>query len=179
MNVKRDMLGWEWSAHIDENISFGQLMPQFRKNDFYPELSINMMALVRGSLTSRQIRTSYLWTMIGRKGPSESGLSTLFHNTTAVVIITIGFMTFGVWPSERVEKWGWGGGGGAVKYIYTFFSQTRELNSEVRNPILIFNAGYSPQREIFIMVLIKGAYPKMSLYSNNVQGVAHDLGLHP
>ena len=35
----------------------------------------------------------------------------LLGNTTAVVLITLGFVTFGIWQSEIVA-WGGGGAGG-------------------------------------------------------------------
>ena len=37
-------------------------------------------------------------------GPSKSGLFMLLCCTTAVVIIMLGFMTFGVWHEQDSEK---------------------------------------------------------------------------
>ena len=53
----------------------------------------------------------------------------LLHNTTAVDIITLEFMTFGVWHERDGGK------------------EARELNSEVQNLTLF----YSPKREIFVV----------------------------
>ena len=43
-------------------------------------------------------------------GPSKSGLFRLLCSTTAVVIIMLGFMTFGVWHEQDSGKAGEGGG---------------------------------------------------------------------
>ena len=58
----------------------------------------------------RQICTSCLWTMIDRTGPSESGWVMVLRNTTAVVIIMLGFMTYRVWHEQDSGKVGGGGG---------------------------------------------------------------------
>ena len=58
---------------------------------------LNVASLLRGILTPRQVRSSCLWIMTDMTRPSESGLSMLLRNTTGVVIITLGLMTFGVW----------------------------------------------------------------------------------
>ena len=78
-------------------ILFGQLTPQLQKSDF-PPWPVNQLhvALVKGQLTPRQIRTSCLWTMIDRTGSSESGLFMLLRN----VLITLGLMTLWVWHEQ-------------------------------------------------------------------------------
>ena len=64
----------------------------------------------------------------------------LLCNTTAV-IITLGFMAFGFWHKRDSGKVGEG------KQIFGNFSQTSELNSQVLNPTLFYNAGNPPKRE--------------------------------
>ena len=58
----------------------------------------------------------------------------LLRNTTAVVIIRLGFMTFRVWH-ERDS----GRKSGRL-------SKMREFKSEVRHPTLFHNAGYPPNK---------------------------------
>ena len=72
------------SLHV-ENLSFGQLIPQFRKSDFIPWP-------VRGSLTPGQIRTSCLWTMMqDRAIRVQFIILTWLHHSWRL----------GLWPTER------------------------------------------------------------------------------
>ena len=91
------------------------------------------MALVRGQLLPRQIRTGcfFLWTMINKARPSESGLFMLLHNTTAVFINTLGFMTFVSGTSEIVAK---RGGGGRQFWQHP---PTRELKMGCQSPLCV------------------------------------------
>ena len=59
----------------------------------------------------------------------------LLCSTTAVVIIMLGFMTFGVWHKQDSGK-----AGGTILAT----SQTRELNGEVQSTL---------QNKIFVMIL--------------------------
>ena len=70
----------------------------------------------------------------------------LMRNTTAVVIITLGFMTFGVWHERDSGK---AGGGG--RNLVTF-SNERAQNWGVRPHFVCIKWCYTPKQEIFIMV---------------------------
>ena len=90
------------------------------------------------------IRTNWLWTAIDRTGPSESGLFMLLQNTTAVVIITLGLMTFEVWHERDSGK----AGGGRT---YVRLSQTREFKMGVSNPTLCIKRRYCHKGENCVM----------------------------
>ena len=110
----------------------GSWYPNFGRVFFFPNLLIQHVALLRGPLTRRQISTSCLWSMIDRTGPSERGICMLLRYTTAV-IITLGFMTFGVWHKRDSSK----EGGRRVLWLF----QTRGLKSEVPNPTFVLQCG--------------------------------------
>ena len=102
------------------NMTFGKFStPNFERLTFFPWL-VNQLhvALVRGSLTPRQICISSLWNVIDRTGPSESSLlwCCVTPDSTAV-LITLGFMTLRVW-----HEWDSGIEGGRKCW---WFSQTR------------------------------------------------------
>ena len=130
----------------DENLLFEHLIPQFQKSDFINWPVNQHVALVRGLLTSQaDICTSCLWTMIiDRTGPSESGLCMLLHNTTAVIIITLGFMTFRFW-----HEWDSGKAGGRKCWL---LSQKRELKTGISDPTLCIKWPYSPDQRDFCNV---------------------------
>ena len=101
------------------------------------------VAFVRGPLIPRQIRSSCLWTMIDRTGPSESIY--LSCCVTPQLLLTL---CLGLWPSEsgmseivaRGEAENFGD------------SLKRESSkSEVRNPTLFYTAGYPPKQGIFVI----------------------------
>ena len=90
-----------FSFYATKVSSFGQLVPQFLKSDFFP-WPVNQLhvALVRDPLPPpppRQIHTSCLWIMINRTGPLESSLLWGCVTPQLFFLITLGFMTLGVW----------------------------------------------------------------------------------
>ena len=89
---------------------------------------------------------SCLWTMIDRTGPTESDFVMMLGNTTAVVIIMLGLMTFGVW-----HKWDSGKVGGRKCWR---LSQTRAENWGVRprHLTLFIKGQYHPNQDIFLMI---------------------------
>ena len=110
----------------DENLSFGQLIPYFRKSDIFP-WPVNQLhvALVRGPLPpppppqadTHQLFMDHDWQ---DRAITEQFIM-LLRNTTSLVLITLGFMTFG-FSHERDSGIARGVGG------FWRFSQTRELN---------------------------------------------------
>ena len=99
------------------NLLFGQLIPQFRKSNFPPDLSINYTRPwweahwpppPPHTHTHIQLHTSCLWLMIDSTGTLEQFIM-LLHNTTVLFSLCLA-----LWPSESgVSKIvAWGGGGG-------------------------------------------------------------------
>ena len=88
----------EFEPYHDEYLSFGQLIPQFRKSDFFPLTCHYILALVRGPSTPRQIR-SCLWTIIDRTGPLESSL--LCCCVTPQLLFSL---RIGLWLSESATS---------------------------------------------------------------------------
>ena len=72
----------------------------------------------------------------------------LLPNTIAVVAITLGFITFGVWHKEIVAK---RGGGGGNQTIVESFSNERTQNGGARPNVVYQTALPSCRREIFVM----------------------------
>ena len=82
-------------------------------------------------------------------------------STTAVVIIMLGLMTFGVWHEQDSGK------AGGQTILAT--SQMRELNSEILNPTLKMHG--TLLNKIFVMIL------GLKVYFNKKMHVGFDLYL--
>ena len=92
----------------DENLSFGQLIPQFRKSDYLLTCQSITCGLGERPITPppppppRQNTDQLFVDMIDRTGTLESSFIMLLCNTTDVVLITLGFMTLGVWHERDI-----------------------------------------------------------------------------
>ena len=66
------------------------------------------VALVRGPIILRQISTSCLWTRIDRTGQREGSLLCYCTTSQLFLLLTIGFMTLGVWhePDSGIARGG-------------------------------------------------------------------------
>ena len=80
----------------------------------------------------------------------------MLRNTTAVVIITLGFMTFGVWQEQNSGKavCGGGGGGGSENFGDSQSNERAQMGS-VRPHFVYQMAVPSIKRELFVMHIFK------------------------
>ena len=117
--LQRNKIAFNGLQFHDENLLFGQFIPQFRKSDFFPltcqsitcglgERPINPQA------DTHQLFVDHDWW----KRTIREQFIMLLRNTTAAVLITLGFMTLGVWHKRDSGTAGGKKLGG--------FSQTRE-----------------------------------------------------
>ena len=70
----------------------------------------------------------------------------MLHNTTAIVLITLGFMTFGVWRKQD------SGTAGAENLGHSRESSP-VIKSEERYSILVSNCGVYPLKQVIFVML--------------------------
>ena len=75
----------------------------------------------------------------------------LLHDTTAVVLITLGLITLGV-CYERVSRIAAGGGG--LLWIFLNWESSMVIQSKERCPILVWMCGVPSQRETFVIIVV-------------------------
>ena len=84
--------------------------------------------------------------MVDRTGPSESSLLCCCINTTAVLCITLRFMTLGVWHKRDS---GIAGRGAKSSGDFLKRESSKVIKSEERYPILVSKCGVPSQRRDF------------------------------
>ena len=109
----------------DENLSFRQINTLTKSDPPPPDMWIKYVALVRGPWTPDRYTAAssgHVW----QDSPIRKQFIILLRNNTTVVLITLGFVAFGVWQSEIMAK---RGGGQKPQLLFSLYAWVCDLQS--------------------------------------------------